>query len=142
MLYRTLFELEYPVTDMDRANAYLKEDDMRVYLVNDSDEAAALKDKVTKIEWTLDDLQSGHIDLETTTALSSDELTLISDWVSGQNSDGLGEGFEQQPFASYYCDPYTGEPIESFYYLDEDEEPDHVMASFDWETNNYEFTLN
>ena len=54
-----------------------------------------------------------------------------------QNSDGLGEGFEQQSFASY--------EIEDDYNCgyDEDEyiEPEYVMASFDWETNDYEFTL-
>lgn len=127
MLYQTNFKLAYPVRDMDAANTYLSEDDMTEILVGHHPE---LDGVVSNIEWILDDDESGHIDLETTRSLTDVELTMISEWVEGQNADGLGEGFEQQPFANYRVeeDPYG---------LEEDE---WVMASFDWESNSYEFS--
>ena len=41
--------------------------------------------------------------------LTEQELEKLSDWISGQNSDGLGEGFEQQDFAESYFNPETGD---------------------------------
>lgn len=134
MLYRTNFKLVADVTDVDAANKYLKMDDMTEFLLG---KYPHLRDTVAHIEWTLDESREGHIDLATVRELSPDELKTISEWVSGQNSDGLGEGFEQQPFASYEIeDDYN-------YGYDEDEyiEPEYVTASFDWEKNDYEFTL-
>lgn len=127
MLYQTNFKLAYPVRDMDAAKAYLSEDDMTEILVMHHPE---LDGVVSNIEWILDDDESGHIDLETTRSLTDVELTMISEWVAGQNADGLGEGFEQQPFATYSVeeDPYG---------LEEDE---WVMASFDWKSNSYAFS--
>jgi hypothetical protein len=52
--------------------------------------------------------------------LTDEESKQISEWISGQNSDGLGEGFEQQSFAEIEGD---------------DENDDWAMASFDWQTN-------
>lgn len=127
MLYQTNFKLAYPVRDMDAAKAYLSEDDMTEILVGHHPE---LDGVVSNIEWILDDDESGHIDLETTRSLTDVELTMISEWVAGQNADGLGEGFEQQSFANYMVeeDPYG---------LEEDE---WVMASFDWKSNSYAFS--
>lgn len=126
MLYRTYFKLINPVIDFDEASKYLTEDSMIAYLKTDSRIPKELVNKLIDITWRLKTESSGCIDLLTKEELTTKELSFISDWVSGQNSDGLGEGFEQQDFACY---------------PDEEDEDEYIMASFDWETNDYEFTL-
>lgn len=125
-IYRTYFKLAAPVLDMEEAQDYLSEDDMVDYLDED-DIGSSVLEAIEDIYWVLKDEQSGYIELKTNRKLSDKELKPISEWVSGQNSDGLGEGFEQQDFANYP--------------LDEDDEYDDewVMASFDWQTNDYIF---
>lgn len=107
----------------DLAQAYLTHDDMTQYV--DSE----LKDVVLKVAWSLADGGDGwRVDVETSRELSADESKKLSEWISGQNSDGLGEGFEQQDFAwnsSGYRD-----------YADIDESEDGEMVSFDWRSND------
>lgn len=137
MLYRTNFRLEYPVIDVSAAQEYLSKDDMTKYLKSDSRINDSTKEKISKITWILRDDQYGYIELETTDEMLDLELSNISNWVSGQNSDGMGEGFEQQDFANYQ--------LENGWGYDEDEYDDYnedwVMASFDWRTNDYKFEL-
>ena len=137
--YKTNFNLKYPVLDIRKADNYLKEDDMTKFLVKDLREyykvAPEEVEKVEDIYWELKDSDSGSVVLTANDKLLPDTLDKISDWVSGQCSDGLGECFEQQPFASY-DDPNGG------YYDDDDNwvDSEYCMASFDWETNDYKFT--
>lgn len=133
MLYRTYFELTDDVCDFEAARTYLIEDDMTKYLKEDY-RCSSCKDKIISIKWILKDNNSGYIDLETADILTNDELNKISDWVTGQNSDGLGEGFEQQDFANY-------KPNDNSDYNEDDCDNDWVMASFDWKTNLYKFEL-
>ena len=135
--YRTQFTLVAPVLDWEAAQEYLSEDNMANYLRNDLDDSCGyfnipighLRDKVISLEWHLEDKSQGYIELCTTEEFAPEELAQISEWVSGQNSDGLGEGFEQQDFANYEDDSY-----------DDEEEEHWVMASFDWSYNKYIFT--
>jgi hypothetical protein len=125
MKYVTYFGLTNPVNEFEPAEAYLKMDDMTDYLKDNMPKVTA--DKIDVIVWNLVDEQNGYIMLRTNTKMTDDELSAISEWVSGQNSDGLGEGFEQQPFATHPFD-------------EDDENSDIEMSSFDWETNEYKFT--
>ena len=131
MKYRTYFKLTACVNDFNAAQEYLKEDDMTVYLKEDS-RLKSVSQFVEKIEWILKDESSGYIDLTTNKELTTEQLAIISDWVSGQNSDGLGEGFEQQDFACYEDEGLTG-------YEGSDWDNETIMASFDWQTNQYIF---
>lgn len=101
--YETGFHLEAPVNDFEAAQAYLSDDDMTQYIPDE------LKDVVKDVKWELDDEESGHISFKTTRELTAEESKKMSDWIDGQNSDGLGEGFEQQDFAISYYDPYSGD---------------------------------
>lgn len=135
--YRTNFNLIADVRDLDAAQEYLTEDNMAEYLRDSLDDSCSyfnipmghLRDKVISLEWHLESSDSGYIELCTKTEFTPEELAQISEWVGGQNSDGLGEGFEQQDFANYEDDSY-----------DDEEEEHWVMASFDWKTNKYIFT--
>jgi len=119
--YCTDFTLTNPVNDLEAAQAYLTDDDMTKYWKREHKQS-----KVIKIQWDLIDEQSGHIVVITNDELIANEADELSDWISGQNSDGLGEGFEQQNFAWISYD---------------DEEDEGEMASFNWETNDYKLVL-
>jgi len=127
--YGTSFTLTNPVNDYNAASDYLQADDMTQYLINDLDylDLSHLEGKIKEIKWVLEDELNGYIILYTTEPLAQEDLDKISEWISGQCSDGLGEGFEQQPFAEVQS--YDGD------------EYDTDMASFDWETNDYKLKL-
>ena len=101
-LYDTNFKLNAEVNDFDEASNYLTEDDMTVYLKDDNDIPISVREAVVHIEWELIGNDYGKVHLTTTRKLDEKELEYISDCVKGQNSDGLGEGFEQQDFADHY----------------------------------------
>lgn len=108
------------------AQNYLQADDMTQYL------DASLQEIVERIQWHLNiDGHTWYVEVFATRVLEKSDLKALSLWVSGQNSDGLGEGFEQQEFAweesGYGDDEYDG-----------DYENGH-MISFDWETNDCKF---
>lgn len=138
VFYKTNFNLEWPVNDFDAAQNYLQEDNMTEYLLDSlHDDGKFSEDEIAKIkhiEWNLRDEQSGYILLTATEVLSNVMLDAISDWVSGQNSDGLGEGFEQQPFAEYIEENDYGYEDDEYY-----QEDNYHMASFDWQNNDYKF---
>lgn len=106
-----------------QADAYLRADDMKQYV----DEP--LRSKLNKVEWNLEGTDEGIIVVEANQELTQDELSELSDWIKGQCSDGLGEGFEQQEFAQLYE-------------YDEWGDEDWVgMVSFDWRSNNYKLSV-
>ena len=74
------------------AKSYLEDDDMEQYYNDHQHE------DITKIVWKLEDKQRGTIYIYTTARLGRDGLNSLKNWIDGQNSDGLGEGFEQQDF--------------------------------------------
>lgn len=126
-----------PAEKVGLAQDYLARDDMTKYFTMWNKD---LKDVVLYIRWNLS--ANGHdytVEAITTRVLDEAELTVLNDWVSGQNSDGLGEGFEQQPFAEI-----REEGGSSWSWDDGDEDEDDVyggMISFDWKTNDVDFRL-
>ena len=135
-LYRTYFKLLYDVNNFEEAKAFLKNKTMKLYMKGDSRISKDVYTSIETIQWILKDTDNGIIDLRTTKELSKDELENISDWVCGQCSDGIGEAFEQQPFAHYEEENFNFNEDDDY-----DDEDNYVMASFDWKTNNYEFVL-
>ena len=121
--YTTEFNLTNPIDDgaLRTANEYLQSDDMTQFIDED------LKPIVQSIKWVLDDEESGRVIVLANRELTTGESSRLSRWISGQCSDGLGEGFEQQPFATHESEDES----EDEYYDDYEE------SSFDWETNDY-----
>lgn len=120
-MYRTGGELTNPVSDLAAGNAYLDEEMEQYVKYSDLEDPSV----VFTIRWSLTSESTWQVVVITTRPLTAEEATQLSSWISGQNSDGLGEGFEQQAFAE------IGNDNE---YSDEYDE-DWAMASFDWETN-------
>jgi hypothetical protein len=121
--YRATGRLTHPVSDLAAARRFLRceETGMTVHIWQDR------RDGVHRVSWDLLDEQTWEVTLVADRDLPDEQLRLLSEWISGQNSDGLGEGFEQQPFAEH------GSPDD--WYGEDGEIEDMQMSSFDWETN-------
>ena len=85
------------------------ENDMAAYY-NEND---GVSEKLTSAVWSVEmhgDRLFGRIDCSLKEALTAEETEVLRDWLTGQCSDGLGEGFEQQPI-----DTMDGELFVSFW---------------------------
>lgn len=95
-------------------------DTLKEYTANDENDMAAyyneddgVKEKLTSAVWSVEmrsDRLFGRIDCSLKEALTAEETEALRDWLTGQCSDGLGEGFEQQPI-----DTMDGELFVSFW---------------------------
>jgi len=126
--YATTGTLTNPVTDLTAAREYLHEP-MENFVQYAGDTPFGTPSPLTEIvhtcRWDLLDEQRWVVRVVTTRPLTDAESATLSRWISGQNSDGLGEGFEQQPFAEHFDTDEWGD-------IDDDT---YEMSSFDWETN-------
>ena len=105
----------YLADSEDEINDALKE-----YTANDENDMATyynkddgLSEKLTSAVWSVElhgDKLFGRIDCSLKEALTAEETEALRDWLTGQCSDGLGEGFEQQPI-----DTMDGELFVSFW---------------------------
>ncbi len=94
-------------------------DALKKYTANDENDMATyyneddgVSEKLTSAVWSVElhgDKLFGRIDCSLKKALTAEEMEALRDWVTGQCSDGLGEGFEQQPI-----DTMNGELFVSF----------------------------
>ena len=85
------------------------ENDMATYYNKDD----GVSEKLTSAVWSVEmrsDRLFGRIDCSLKETLTADETEALRDWLTGQCSDGLGEGFEQQPI-----DTMDGELFVSFW---------------------------
>lgn len=117
-LYNTNFSLKNDVEKFDLAREFLQQDDMTNYIPE------RFKGVVVKVEWILLHCGGGIIEVQANRELNVEELKEFSEWIRGQNSDGLGESFEQQGFEG---DDYEEDDYGNYY----------DMAEFDWATNKY-----
>ena len=91
---------EYTADDENDMASYYNEDD-------------GVSEKLTSAVWSVElrgDRLFGRIDCSLKEALTAEETEALRDWLTGQCSDGLGEGFEQQPI-----DTMDGELFVSFW---------------------------
>ena len=95
----------------DTLNRYTANDenDMATYYNEDD----GVSEKLTSAVWSVEmhgDRLFGRIDCSLKQALTAEETGALRDWIIGQCSDGLREGFEQQPI-----DTMDGELFVSFW---------------------------
>lgn len=60
-----------------------------------------IESKLESIVWSFEKINNklyGVTTVELSESIDADEINELREWISGQNSDGLGEGFEQQEF--------------------------------------------
>ena len=114
-------------------------DALNRYTANDENDTATyynkddgVSEKLTSAVWSVElhgDKLFGRIDCSLKEALTAEETEALRDWLIGQCSDGLCEGFEQQPI-----DTMDGELFVSFWnsgddyaMMTEDEFEDHLQ---------------
>lgn len=100
-------------------------DALEEYTANDENDMAAyyngddgVKEKLTSAVWSVElhgDRLFGRIDCSLKEPLTAEETERLREWITGQCSDGLGEGFEQQPI-----DTEDGKLYVSFWHSGED----------------------
>lgn len=111
---------------------------MREYTANDENNMAeyfdsnnSLRMKLRSVEWDFYERNHelfGRITVETAGPLTADQEADLKEWICGQNSDGLGEGFEQQEISMDDGYRASGEFYVSLwhsgdnYFIDNDEE--------------------
>lgn len=107
-VYQTNFTLTHAVNDYEEAKAFLDEandegitDTLQSDITFDSEYGDApndFSDKIESVRWSLDTANTGHITLQTNTALTEEEKTYISEWINGQQTQGIGDDFKEEPF--------------------------------------------
>ena len=102
-----------------------------LYAYNASDEenmaayfhgSNSVKAKLISADWDFERKNGelyGCITIKTTGSLSEQEENALKNWICGQNSDGLGEGFEQQEI-EYNCGYSGGIMFVSFWNSEDD----------------------
>ena len=101
-VYETTFSLRRPVSDFQEASDYLSEDDMVQYLDASDVPDAEQRNAIVSIDWILEKRTGGKVVMKSKIRLTDEVLNQVSEFVRGQNSDGLGEGFEQQEFGASF----------------------------------------
>lgn len=87
--------------DIDTMAMYFWTHDQKV---NDSIHA-----KLLTCRWGVEEIDGslyGRVEVTATIPFTAREQAAIREWISGQNSDGLGEGFEQRPIETERGDLY------------------------------------
>lgn len=144
-IYRTNFNLTAPVRPdlFKAAQDYLYEDNIVEYIDGYSNELDSLKKHIKSIRFCLKDIDNGYIEVQVYKKLNQLERDVVSEYISGQCSDGIGEGFSCQDFANYDdsivdwdCDKYKPELA-----FEDDYEENWIMVEFDWKCNKYELHL-
>ena len=80
--------------------------DMAQYFYGDE----GAEHKLVSAEWTAECINGmlyGKIVCRLKAPLTDNEKEALKDWIEGENSDGLGEGFEQRPIPTDYGDLYV-----------------------------------
>ena len=76
---------------------YQSDIEMERYLCDDN---ADIQRKLISAEWGVETMNGdiyGRVDFELKESFTDEETRLVKEAVSGQNSDGIGESFEQHP---------------------------------------------
>lgn len=90
-----MFLLEYKDDIQEAVECYQSIDDM-VQFFKRSD---SVKEKLASIVWSVDEVDGklyGRVNVRLKEPLTEGETEILKEWINGQNSDGLGEGFEQR----------------------------------------------
>lgn len=109
--YRTVCDLCTNVRNKKDSDEYFHEDDMTNDITNTFSlhKSKKLASKIKCIMWDMKDRRSVNVTVITHGKLNENELAKIGEFINGQNSDGLGEGFEQQDFGASFVWHYTYE---------------------------------
>lgn len=91
-----MFLLEYQDDIQEAVECYQSIDDMAQFFKRSD----SVKEKLASAVWSVDEVDGklyGRVNVRLKEPLTEEETNILKEWITGQNSDGLGEGFEQRP---------------------------------------------
>lgn len=101
-----MFLLEYQDDIQEAVECYQSIDDMAQFFKRSD----SVKEKLASIVWSVDEMDGklyGRVNVRLKEPLTEGETEILKEWINGQNSDGLGEGFEQRAFEIEEGDLYV-----------------------------------
>lgn len=101
--------------------------DMTQYF--DEDDHPTLAKKIKSIVWDAKNVDGelyGCVEVRLKAPMTSDEEESLKDWITGQNSDGFGEGFEQHPIDTGEGELYVSFWGDGYFICNEDEFQDYL----------------
>lgn len=97
-------------TAIQKEQAYLIDTMAMHFWTRDPALTESIREKLLTCVWDVEvvnDRLYGKVEVLSTASLNPAEETAMKDWILGQNSDGLGEGFEQRPIETEWGDLYV-----------------------------------
>lgn len=101
-----LRKYEWDISEALETDQATDESDMAEYF----DEDAGIKAKLVSAKWSVESYRGrlfGKIECSLKEPLTDAETGILTNWITGQNSDGYGEHFEQQPIQTEDGDLYV-----------------------------------
>lgn len=114
----------------ERLEAEQKDDEMTPYVGEQTD----IEDKLLYAEWTVENRNGnlyGKISCYFREPITEEETERLKDTITGQNSDGFGEGFEQHPIRVDSDDIYVSFWDDKDYFLKTSSEMDEYLQKND-----------
>ncbi len=113
------------------AEALAREQTPDCDMANYVGEHAGIPSRVIFVEWKVEEIGGklyGRIDCYLESPLNETEMESLREAVCGQNSDGLGEGFEQRPIQTDEGELYVSfwDNSDDYFLLTESEFEDHL----------------
>ena len=102
-------------------------DDMKEYFYDDENARA----KMVTARWGVDEKNGtlyGKVDFKLREPFTAEEKEKVRDWVSGQNSDGFGEGLEQRPIETEDGDLYVSMWSADHYFIYDENEMNEFLS--------------
>ena len=103
---RFLRAYEWDISEALETDQATDESDMAEYF----DEDAGIKAKLVSAKWSVESYRGrlfGKIECSLKEPLTDAETGILTNWITGQNSDGYGEHFEQHPIQTEDGDLYV-----------------------------------
>ena len=124
-----LVDYEYDIRETIQKEQHRDLNDMAHYYWGNGGVKAKLISAVWDVEQRNGEL-FGSIHVRFKEPLTDAETTALKEWISGQNSDGLGEGFEQHPIESEDGDLYVSywHSGDDYFLYDEDEMENYLYG--------------
>lgn len=97
-------------TAIQKEQAYLIDTMAMHFWTRDPELTESIREKLLTCIWDVEvvnDRLYGKVDVVSTEQFAPLEEQAMKDWILGQNSDGLGEGFEQRPIETEWGDLYV-----------------------------------
>lgn len=124
---RYLLEFKYDIREMLEHEQDMDGESMKDFFYDDDN----AQKKMVSCKWDVverDSILYGKVEFRLKEPFTAEEKEKVREWITGQNADGLGEGFEQRPIETEDGDLYVSmwDSGDDYFVYDEDEMNDYL----------------